>query len=153
MDRDFKRQEREISQQLAALATYLRAPAPCPQRIADVKAAVGAEAQRLQRRQRRFLTLRPLVGVAAAVVLVVVLSVPRGSGLSEPAFAGSEKPGAVFTEWVDALGASGEQFGRLLEEDWLFEGLGPGGEENGEGGGPFDSLEESLESFERMIGA
>ncbi len=154
MDREFKRLEREIDRGLAALTPYLRAPPPPPGLTADIKAAASAEAQRLRWRQRRLIALRPMVGVAAALLLVVGLSLPRGSGLSEGVFALGESPEAVFSGWVDALGASGEQFTRLLEEGWVSESrFGPAGEENGEDGDPLDSLEESLESFEQMIGA
>ncbi|MFQ5805037.1 MAG: hypothetical protein ACE5I3_01165 [Phycisphaerae bacterium] len=153
MDHEFQRQEREIDRRIAALATYLRAPAPRPGFLAEVKAALSAEAQRLQRRQRRLVALRPLAGVAAALLLAVSLSLPRGSSLSEQEFALGQSPGAVFADWVDALEESGEQFTKLLEEDWLFEGFGSGGGENGDVGDPLDSLEESLESFERMTGA
>jgi hypothetical protein len=153
MNTDFRRQEREIDRGLAALAASFRAPAPRPQSVAAIKAAMSAEAQRLRRRQRRLVTLRPLVGVAAALVLAVGLSLPRGSPLSADVFAAGENPEAFFVGWLDALGASGEQFTRLLEEDWFIERLGPAGEENGEGGDRFDSLEESLQSLERIVGA
>jgi len=153
MDREFERQERESDRQLTALARYLRAPTPRPKLIVDIKEAMSAEAQRLRRRQRRLVALRPLVGVAAALLLAVGLSLPRGSGLSEQMFSVGESPGQVFADWVDALGESREQFTRLLDAAWFPEGFGPGDEENGAGRDPLDTLEESLESFEQIIGA
>jgi hypothetical protein len=153
MNAEFEQQERKIDRGLAALATNLRAPAPRPERIADIKEAVSTEARRLQRRQRRLVALRPLVGVAAALLLLVGLNVPGGSGWSGQLFAPGEDPEAVFAGWVDALGESREQFTRLFEADWLPESPGPGAEQNGAGRDPLDSLEESLESFEQIIGA
>ena len=41
----------------------------------------------------------------------------------------------------------------MLEDEWLIDGLGLGGEDDYESGDPLNSLEESLESFEGMIGA
>lgn len=153
MNAEFRQQQHEIDRQLAALAEHLRAPAPDPDSVAGIKTAVRKEARRLQRRDRRFAVLRPLVGAAAAVLLAVGLSLPGGSEpLGQiPAF--DDDPAAVFSDWVDALEESGEQFARLLGDDWLFEGLESGGEKNGEVSDPLDSLEESLESFEQMIGA
>ena len=153
MDAEFEQQQHEIDRQLAALAEQLRAPAPHPDSVAGVKAAVGEEARRLQRRDRRFAALRPLVGAAAAVLLAVGLSLPGGSEPLGQMSTLGDNPAAIFSDWVDALEESGEQFARLLEDDWLFEGLESGGEENGDAGDPLDSLEESLESFERMIEA
>ncbi len=153
MNRHFERQQREIDQQLAELAGQLRAPALRSQCLADIKLAVGVEARRLQRRQRRFVVLRPWLGAAAALLLTVGLSLPRDSAPSRLVFDLGDNPDAVFADWVDALGESGQQFTMLFEDDWLFEDFGPGGEENGDAGDPFDSLEESLESFERIIGA
>lgn len=150
MNAEFERQEREIDRQLAALAWHLRSPAPGRECVACVRAVVGAEARRLQRRQRLLMVLRASAGVAAALALALGLSLPRGSTPSGRWLDAGEKPDAVFVDWIDALGESGEQFTRLIEDDWLLEGFGPGGDENGDGG-PLDSLEESLERFERMM--
>jgi hypothetical protein len=153
MNAEFEQRQHEIDRQLAALAEHLRAPALHPDSVAGVKTAVREEARRLQRRDRRLVMLRPLVGAAAAVLLVVGLSLP---GSSEPVgqiSAFGDDPAAVFSDWVDALEESGEQFARLLGDDWLFEGLESGSERNGEVSDPLDSLEESLESFEQMIEA
>jgi hypothetical protein len=153
MNAEFRQQEREIDRGLTALATNLRAPAPRPERIADIKAAMSAEAQRLRRRKGRLVALRPLVGIAAGLLLALVLSLPGGTRSSERMVAFDESPGVVFADWVDALGESREQFTRLLDAGWSPEGFGPGSEENGAGRDPLDSLEESLESFEKIVGA
>lgn len=153
MNEEFKQLEREIERQLAGLAPYLGRPSARPESVDAVKAAVGEEARRLGRRERRRLALRPLVGVAAAALLMVGLSLPQRVGQPGPAFELAADADATLADWVDALAESGEQFTRLLEEDWRFDGLGSEVDENGENSDPIDSLEESLQAFEQMMEA
>ncbi|GAG33383.1 unnamed protein product, partial [marine sediment metagenome] len=97
--------------------------------------------------------LRPWIGAAAAVVLIVGLSLPFASTTQRALLAPGGNPELAFSDWVAALDESGQQFTSLLGDDWLLETPGSGAGENGDNGDPLDSLEESLESFERIIGA
>ena len=153
MDAKSEQHEREVDRELADLATHLDGPAPPPGRIAAIKNVVDAEARRLQRRQRRIVALRPWIGAAAAVALTVGLSLPFGSATRSVLLALDANPEVAFSDWVQALDESGRQFTSLLGDEWLLEASGSGGEENGDAGNPLDRLQESLESFERMIGA
>lgn len=153
MGSDFDPRERETEREFTELA--LRLPGLSPQRacLERVKAAVDEEARRLRVRRRRLVALRPWVAAAAAVLLAVGLDPPGGSDSTGLPPDPARNPDAILADWVDALGESGEQFARLLDESWLSIGLGfgPGGDVDNEGPDPLDSLEESLESFERML--
>jgi hypothetical protein len=153
MNPQLEQLERQIGRQLAELTPDLDAPAPRPECIAQLKVRVDAEARRLRRRQRRLVAARPWIGVAAAVLLAIGLSLPPAAGPGELVIGPVQDADAAFVGWLDALDQSEERFAALLEEDWLLNGSVPAGEENGEGIDPLDSLEQSLESFERMIGA
>ena len=153
MDVQFQQHEREVDRELADLATHLDSPTPRPERIAAIKNAVDVEARRLRRRQQRIVALRPWIGAAAAVLLTVGLSLPFGPTAYRPLLAPDESPEVAFGDWADALDETGRRFTSLLGDDWLLKASGPGGDEDGHMGDPLDSLEESLESFERMIGA
>jgi hypothetical protein len=148
----FEQYEREVERGLADLATRLDQPAPNAEQIAALKRVVVAEARRLGRRQRRITRLRPWLGAAAAVLLTVGLSLPFGSTPREVVVA-TDHLDVVFSDWLDALDESGQQFTSLLGDDWLLETRGSGADEDGSLGDPLGSLEESLESFERIIGA
>lgn len=152
MKPELKQLEREVERQLAELGEHLRAPGPSARCIASVRSAVSAEARRLRQRQRRLVLLRPWAGIAAAALLVLGLSLPRAFEASAVAVDLGEDADAIVVGWVDALVDSGEQFTRLLEEDWLLNGSGAG-DESTDGVDPLDSLEESLDSFAQLIGA
>ena len=151
MNAQFEQYEREVERGLADLATRLDQPAPNAEQIAAVKNTVAAEARRLGRRQRRITRLPPWLG-AAAVLLAVGLSLPFGSTPREAAVA-IDHSDVVFSDWLDALDESGQQFTSLLGDDWLLETRGSDADEDGSLGDPLGTLEESLESFERIIGA
>ena len=153
MNAEFDRQQHEIDRQVAALGGWLDSPTPRPDAVARVKTAVAEETGRLRRRDRRLAALRPLVGAAAALLLAVGLSLSGDPDLAGRSFTLGGDPDAIFTDWVDALDESGGQFARLLEDDWLFEYSAPGNDEYDEFGDPLDSLEESLQSFEEIVGA
>ena len=153
MNAQFEKLQRKIDRQLAALAPHLRAPALSPQRLASINAALADELRRLQRRQRYLVALRPWVAVAAAVLLAVGFNLPRGSRLLAPGLGLNESAELALADWADALGESGERFTRLFDEDWVLDDFGAGADDGGMGGDPLDSLRESLESFEQMIGA
>jgi hypothetical protein len=153
MEGQFEQQEREVDRRIADLATLLDGPLPRPEHIAAVKNAVDREARRLRRRQRRLVGLRPWIGAAAAVALAVGLSLPFDSATRPALLAPYENPAVAFNDWVNALDESGRQFTSLLGDNWLLEASGSGGDENGDVGEPLDSLKESLESFEIIIGA
>jgi hypothetical protein len=146
---DWQSQQPELDRQLADLAPRLAGPAPRPEHLATIRNAVAAEARRLH----RLAALRPWIGAAAAVLLTVGLSLPFGTGTRYPAALRDASPEAVFNDWVAALDDSGRQFAGLLESDWLLAPADSGAEENGDGSDPLESLEESLQSFEHMIGA
>jgi hypothetical protein len=153
MDPQFEQHERELDRQLADLAPHLDAPVPRSGLIAQVKSAVDAEARRLRRRNRRIVALRPWIGAAAAVLLTVGLSLPIGSDGHRVPFNLGPSSAIAFNDWVDALDETGQRFTALLGDEWLFETPGSGDNQGNGAGDPLDSLEESLESFERIIGA
>ena len=153
MNAEFRQRERELDRQLAAIAPHLDAPAPGEECIAHLRQAVDQEAQRLGRRRKLLVRARPWLGAAAALLLAVGLSLPTETGTHAPPVAAGDNPDEAFTNWVDALGESGEQFTRLLDDNWLLNASGTDGGENGEVVDPFDSLEESLQAFERMTEA
>ena len=78
MNRDFEQIERAVEQELAALTPKLAAPPPSAASVARTKAAVAVECARMQRQRRWLITLRPAVGVAAAVLLIVAFWTPLG---------------------------------------------------------------------------
>lgn len=153
MNADVNRQEREIERQLAELTPHLNAPAPSEACLARVRAAVGVETRRLRARARWFVALRPWMAAAAAVALAVGLGLPGGADRTGSVFDPDESLDAILGDWVAALDDSGDRFARLLEVDWLAEGFDSTGEDSNTGEDALDSLEESLESFERMIEA
>jgi hypothetical protein len=153
MDRQLEQHEREIDRQLAGLAPRLDGPAPRRERIAAIKDAIDVEARRLRRRERRIVTLRPWIGAAAALLLTVGLSLPFGPRGYQAPLAADEDPAVAFGNWVAALAETGERFAVLFDDDWYLGAEASDGEENADVADPFDSLEESLESFARMIGA
>jgi hypothetical protein len=152
MDAELKRQQREIDRQMAMLAENFSSAAPPADVIARVKSAVEAEAERLRQRDHRLVVLRPLLGAAAALLLAIGLSLTSGNVPTNSSFAVGGDPDAVFAAWVDALDESGDQFTRLLGDDWLLMDPAPSDDGRGEGDDPLDSLEESLESLEQIIG-
>ena len=153
MDRQLEQNEREVDRQLGDLAEHLDAPGPRPERIAAITNAVDVEARRLRRRQRRIVALRPWISAAAAVLLSIGLSLPFASTARQALLGPDERPEVALDDWFDALNESGREFTRLLGDDWLLEAPASGDDENGDTGDPLDSLKESLESFERIIGA
>ncbi len=153
MDRQFEQHGREVDRRLADLAEHLGAPAPRRERIAAIKDAIDVEARRLRRREGRIVALRPWIGAAAALLLTVGLSLPFGPGGYQALLAADENPEVAFGNWVAALDETGERFARLFDDDWCLGADGPNGQENTDVGDSLDSLEESLESFERIVGA
>jgi hypothetical protein len=153
MDRQFEQHEREIDRQLADLAPHLDGPAPRREHIAAIKDLVALEAGRLRGRQRRLVALRPLIGAAAALLLTVGLSLPFGSSVHRATFTVDDDPEMIFGDWVDALDETGERFTRLFDDNWYLNVSGSKSDANTEVRDSLDSLEESLESFEGIIGA
>jgi len=153
MDRNLEQHGHEVDRRLAELAEHLGAPAPRREHIAAIKDAIDAEARRLRRRERRIVRLRPWIGAAAAVLLTVGLSVPLGPRAYQALLAADEDPAVAFGNWVAALDETGERFTMLFGDDWYLGADGANGQENTDVGDSLDSLEESLESFERIVGA
>jgi len=150
MLRELDRLEREADELLAGLAPHLRVPPP-PAAVARVRSAVSAEVRRLEARRQRLVALRPLAGLAAAVVLLAVgLRWPRAATSSAALLAAGEGPAAAFEKWVDALEESGDRFASLLEADWLLDALN-GDAENTGAPDPFESLDQSLQSLEQVV--
>ncbi len=152
MDPRFEKQEREIDRQLAGLAERLDPPAPRPECLASIKANIDEQARRMRRRAMWVAAWRPWLGAAAALLLMVGLSLPPASKSTTKVHSW-ESPEAVFAGWVDALGESETRFALLLEDSMYIEGAGFYSESDGDIVDPFESLEESLESFEYMVGA
>jgi hypothetical protein len=153
MGEQFQQHEREVDRELADLAPRFDRPSPRPERIAAIKDAIDAEARRLRRRERRIVALRPWIGAAAALLLTVGLSLPVGSRGYQALLAADEDPGVAFGNWMAALAETRERFAALFNDDWYLGAEGSNGEENTDVADSFDSLEESLESFARIMGA
>lgn len=151
MTADMEHLERDVERQFAELGRLLDAT-PSAGAVERVKSAVDSELARLHRRDRLASVLRPWVGAAAAVLLAVGLATPRAAHPTDSLLALSDNPEQAFSGWVKALDESGEQFAALLDDDWILDAYGAFGDDDGADIDPLDSLEESFESLERMIG-
>lgn len=153
MDRQFEKHEREIDRQIADLARQIDAPAPRRERIAAIKDVVDAEARRLRGRERRLISLRPWIGAAAALLLLVGLSLPFGSSGRRMWSVPDADPEAAFSDWVRAFDETDERFTALFDDGWYLNVNSATRDANAEVRDSLDSLQESLESFESIIGA
>ncbi len=147
MDRTMPRKSEAIDRELAALMRHLPEPQPDPQTLGRIKAAMAAEARRLRRRQRWLSIARQLGAVAAAAVLVLLLS--RGPRSSSPVPVVVE-PDRELATWVEAADVSRQQVEALWTIDPLAS-LDPASDYDTPDV-PLESLEESFESLERLIG-
>ena len=152
MDPRFDNQERELDRRLAELADRLDVPAPRPECLASIKANMDGEVRRMQHREIRLSAWRPWLGAAAALLLTVGLSLPLGSK-SAPRVILRDNPEIAFAGMLEALGESETRFALLFEESMCFEGSGSYSDPGSEVVDPFESLEDTLESFEYIMGA
>lgn len=139
--------EREVERGLAALASELEVGEPRSAAVQRVRAAVAEEARRMHALERQRGAWRPLVGMAAAVALVLVLHVPMTSGPQAP-LAGAWDPNDALQTWAEAADESSRRVTQSLNGS-----LEASDNERESGDDPFQSVEESFELFERMIGA
>lgn len=118
-----------------------------------VRAAVAAEARRLQQRELAERRWQPALAAAAAIALAMTLAGPRfqAGTWQAPVLVVKADPEVLLNEWSEALEESGEHFTRLLNDpfgwaDWSADD--PAAAEDALSG-----LEESLHVFEDLSGA
>lgn len=150
MNEDFKKLERESEHDLARLDRFFREEPPDVRLVASIQTAVKLEAGRLKTRKFRWLTLRAALGTAAAFLLTMTFFGPmHGKTTNAPML---PMPEATFGDWLNALDETDQHFNSLLSADWLAESTDweskPGDVEKW-----MDNLQESLQSFEGIIGA
>lgn len=151
MTGDMKQLEREIERQFDGVGRLFDA-APSPASVERVKSALDEEMSRIRRRDSLMSYVRACVGAAAAVLLTLGVTLPRSSQPPDW-FVLDDNPEQAFSEWVDALDESGAQFARLLDGGWIFDCYGDFDNDIETDLDPLDSLEESFESLEHVIGA
>jgi|GEM_PF-7003899 len=139
--------EREVERQFAELRDRLAISPPDPALIDNLGIRLASEAARYRKRRGRLPALRPLLGAAAALTLIITLNMSAvvvGSASSDPE--------SVVIDWVRSLGDTESQFTRLFESERQSRNQNLD-EQSEDAGGLFNSLEESFESFESIIGA
>lgn len=135
--------EQTVEQEMALLRD-LPAATPRPECLAQVKAAVVAEAGRLARRRRALWWTGTGLGAAAAVLLAVGWLT---FGRHARAILTSD-PDTALTEWAAALDESNARLASLLNGGGMYGDVG--GDENAELDELFRSLDESLRCFENL---
>ena len=111
MSGEFEQLERQVEAQMCVLRG-LREVRPSAACLAQVHAAVAAEAARSQGALRRWRAARGVVGAAAAVLLALGWGVTRGA-----AGAGAGD-GEILNDWVNAADASGRAVTMLTDPFW-----------------------------------
>ncbi len=112
--------EHALDRQMGGLGVHLHTPDPSEECLARVAAAVGQEASRLQRQERRLRAIRGWLSVAAAILLVVVLDrLPAST--PAPDLAGADAA-EWLSGWTAAVEASSDQVTMLLTDEWWSNG-------------------------------
>lgn len=145
MNGTFRQTCETLDRELGALMRRCPDPQPDPQAVARIRAALRAETL-ARRRQAHLATFARRVGsVAAAAVLVFALA--RGLRPAAAPIPPTGQPDRVLTTWAEAVEESREQVERLWTADMLTSLDAESGYDL-----PLESLEESFESLERLIG-
>jgi hypothetical protein len=147
MSEEFEKFESELEREYARLGDLLNADAPKPELVARIQRAVAGEASRQKWRRKRLFALRTAVSTAAALLLLLFVALPRHPAAVAPPAASD----ASFAEWVAALDETDASFATLLDTDWLTATPSRDGD-SGSMEGVIESLDESLQSFESIIG-
>lgn len=138
MGEEFDKLERLIDRELRRLPA-IESPAPGAERIARVRETVAREASRLGVRLRRLSLLRSVGGVAAAIVLAVLIGFPMG-----PSASPEDDAATLLSEWARAVEDSSDRVAVLLSDGWMPNGTDEVGDETGE-------LQELLESLDQAL--
>ncbi len=153
MSRGFQQLESGLERGLRELGPRLDAPPPRTMWVEAVKDAVDFEARRWRRTRRLVRLVRPLVGMAAALLVLTVgfpaPDVPPNDMLAHV----SADPDAAVAQWLGALEDSGERLTALVDQDTLLDYTGNGSDTGGTDADPLRLIEESLDHFESMVGA
>lgn len=148
MNAELRRIRETIDRELGRLMGRLPEPQPDPQVLARIRAAITAEARTLSRRQHWLAAARRIGSLAAAAALVFALSRPLGPAESRIPQMG--EPDQMLATWEQAADASRQQVEQLWVADPLASLDATSGYDTPEV--PLESLEESFESLERLIG-
>jgi len=136
--------EKTLDRQMVAIADRLNAPDPSPECLERVTATVTREAARLRQHDRRLRTTRSLLGVAAAIVLVVVLGrLPASAPTVDVVDA---DPTQWLSDWTAAVEASSQQVTMLLTEEYW-----PNSWQTDDDEQALDELLDSLEQSENLL--
>ncbi len=145
MNGTFRQTCEALDRELNALMRRWPDPQPDPQAVARIRALLRAEALVRRRQGRRTMLLRRVGSVAAAAVLVFALA--RGLRPAPSLTCPTAQPDRILTTWAEAVEQSREQVERLWTADMLTSLDAESGYDL-----PLESLEESFESLERLIG-
>ncbi len=148
MNAGYRQIRESIDRELSALMGRLPEPQPDPQTLARIRAAIASEARARRRRDGWLAAVRRIGSVAAAAALVFVLT--RGPRPAEPQMRLTAEPDETLATWVEAADASREQVEQLWVADPVASLDASDGYDTPEV--PLESLEESFESLERLIG-
>lgn len=134
--------ERRVEQSYREIAPHWRLDEPGPDALRTLRAAARGAMRRRAGVRRRWAVLRPLVGVAAAFLLIGVLA-QRGA-VSQPSWETDN-----LQAWTVAMDESGERVAALLTNRGERVSIEP------EDGADvyLESLDESWGTFEGMFGA
>jgi len=144
MSRDHESLSQTIDADLRALAPRFDAPLP-PAASRRIRAAVAAAAAARSRRAP-WLPLAPLA--AAAALLAALAPLP----LARPLAAPPVDPDQALLEWSMAYAASADRVAMLYGDELLPDDAGEGDEDAADYDA-IDSFEESMDTFEHILGA
>ncbi|MCH8805542.1 MAG: hypothetical protein IH986_05590 [Planctomycetes bacterium] len=136
--------ERTVDREMAILEG-LSAPGPSRAAVARVTRAVLLEGRRMRSRAALLGRLSRVSAVAAAIVLVLMLtwSTEQVRLVDAP-----NADALVLDDWFDALAESNDHIATLMSDGWLVDGLDGDQDDDEELQSLFDRLKQSM-----MIGA
>lgn len=136
--------ERTVDREMAILEG-LSAPGPSRAAVARVTKAVLLEGRRMRSRAALLGRLSRVSAVAAAIVLVLMLtwSTEQVRLVDAP-----NADALVLDDWFDALAESNDHIATLMSDGWLVDGLDGDQDDDEELQSLFDRLKQSM-----MIGA
>ena len=147
MSGNFEKLEHELEREVDRLSDLLDAGQPDSELVQRIQGAVVQEGRNLLRRRKRLLTMRTALGTAAALIMILFFAWPQNAPQSTKKIAAN----ATFADWIIALDETDSRFETLLETDWIT--AIPGSEQDSKTmDGVIESLDESMQSFESIMG-